>query len=195
MSLLQRLQARRSAASTTSGGERTSTATSGANAAPAVEVHEFSDGRKHARRKQREAAATRASLPCFECGETGHLVAQCPQRAANARAKEIEREEKGEFDTADCWRTVRAISATTLTGKRRREWEAEAIKQQGGWERKGQKVPFKILMGMRKKQKSREVKSRERQLESGVVGTATLTKNKRRGGRRVNPNAKPRRIR
>jgi hypothetical protein len=162
-----------------------------------VEVLNFAEpGRKRKRSSSSELASAsvreaRARLPCFECGKVGHLVAECPQRAASNAAKALLGGRGGsrggsggggeEFDARDCWRTVQAISATTLTGKKRREWEAEEVEKQGGWAKKKAKVPFKILIGMRKKQAERERKHAERVRESGIVVALAPKPKKKKG--------------
>ena len=72
-----------------------------------------------------------------------------------------------DFDSA--WAAVKMLGASQLTGRAKREHEARRIVSLGGRAPKAQKVPYKILVGMRRKQKERAQKKAAYERALGII--------------------------
>ena len=65
--------------------------------------------------------------------------------------------------------SVKALGAVGLKGKEKWKYQSELIQSLGGKKPKNRKVPLKILMGMRKKEKKRQAWRDKQIRDSGVV--------------------------
>eukprot|EP00611_Tribonema_gayanum_P018422 TRINITY_DN31539_c0_g1_i1.p1 TRINITY_DN31539_c0_g1~~TRINITY_DN31539_c0_g1_i1.p1 ORF type:complete len:194 (+),score=22.69 TRINITY_DN31539_c0_g1_i1:103-684(+) len=111
-------------------------------------------------------------------------VASHPEPAAAAEGKSRSKKrgragESSEFRAA--WVSVNDLGTAQFTGKQKKEHEAAKIVALGGQAPKAQKMPYKILMGMRNKAKEREAKRLQAEKESGVIsGVSASTNNAKR---------------
>jgi len=80
----------------------------------------------------------------------------------------IKRDKNLEFEFKWVAKQVEDLGASQLTGKRKRDWEAKKIKERGGLPPKQPKIPINILKGMRAKQKEREQKKLQKDIERGI---------------------------
>eukprot|EP01083_Nonionella_stella_P096591 271589_1 len=65
------------------------------------------------------------------------------------------------------YQIIDELGAAHLKGKEKKDWAARKVTERGGKAPKSQKVPFRIMKGMRRKQKNRESSQRERDREAG----------------------------
>ena len=80
---------------------------------------------------------------------------------------EEELEHYRDFDSA--WSAVKMLGVSQLKGREKREHEARRIVELGGRAPKAQKVPYKILVGMRRKQKERAQKKAAYERALGII--------------------------
>ena len=93
-----------------------------------------------------------------------------------------------ELDFNETVKEIHALGSTLFTGKQKRQYEAEKYMALTGREMKKQKVPLKIVRGIKKAAAKREARKEKEALESGVV-TAT----KRKDSKKKNYSEKSRR--
>lgn len=74
-----------------------------------------------------------------------------------------------ELDVQETIREIHKFGATGFTGNQQKEHEASEYERITGRQQKRQKIPTKILVGMRKKALKREEKRAAEMKESGVV--------------------------
>ncbi len=74
-----------------------------------------------------------------------------------------------EIDFDDAIREVHKLGSTQFTGKQKKEYEAEAYKALTGREKKKQKVPMKIVRGIKKAAAKREKRVEIENKEAGIV--------------------------
>ena len=79
------------------------------------------------------------------------------------------RKETSESDDKKIWVSVKALGAVGLKGKEKWKYRSELIQSLGGKKPKNRKVPLNILLGMRKKEKKRQMWRDKQIRESGVV--------------------------
>mmetsp|Transcript_37777 Transcript_37777/g.43152 ORF Transcript_37777/g.43152 Transcript_37777/m.43152 type:complete len:178 (-) Transcript_37777:135-668(-) len=111
------------------------------------------------------------------------LVVQCPtdfpshseKSADNTRLEDSytkrrsrKRKEK-HLDWSQTAREIHSYGATAFKGKQKRDYENEQYKMLTGREKKQQKVPVKIVRGIKKKRVQREKREAELAREAGLV--------------------------
>jgi hypothetical protein len=111
--------------------------------------------RQQRRRSQREAEAA---------AEAEQLVT-AEQSAVGAKAER----EKEVTERNAMWRSIRALSASTMTGWRLREWQERQRRELGAKASKTQQMPLKMRVGIMKKRNAVATKETERVRESGLV--------------------------
>ena len=79
------------------------------------------------------------------------------------------KKEASDSDEKNIWVSVKALGAVGLKGKEKWKYQSELIQSLGGKKPKNRKVPLKILMGMRKKEKKRQAWRDKQIRDSGVV--------------------------
>ena len=79
------------------------------------------------------------------------------------------KKEASDSDEKKIWVSVKALGAVGLKGKEKWKYQSELIQRLGGKKPKNRKVPLKILMGMRKKEKKRQAWRDKQIRDSGVV--------------------------
>ena len=90
----------------------------------------------------------------------------------------LREERRGKDDraptTKETWKSIRALGAVGLTGKAKWQYKQELIRKIGGKAPKNRKVPLKILVGMREKEKKRRL-WRENEIKRSKVVVASST--------------------
>ena len=85
-----------------------------------------------------------------------------------------------ELDVQETIREVHKFGATGFTGSQAKQHEASEYERITGRVQKRQKIPTKILVGMRKKALKREERQKQDLKESGVVSHHSSNKKKRK---------------
>jgi hypothetical protein len=105
-------------------------------------------------------------------------------RSLKAKKREVGLEassaKKGiQIDFDDTVREIHQLGSTQFTGKQKKQFEAEQYKALTGREKKKQKVPVKIVRGIKKAAAKREANMLKQLKESGVVTAAKSAKEKK----------------
>ena len=77
--------------------------------------------------------------------------------------------ERHSFDFGDARRSVRALAASSLTGRLKREHESQVLLALGAKAEKRKSMPLKMLRGIRTKRAERNLRRAQELKESGVV--------------------------
>ena len=128
------------------------------------------EGARHGQRADPKAKAEqRAARKALLSSDIDAIFAQPqPQPAAGGEDAEQEPEDaRAEF--ASLRQEVLELGATQLDKKAKKEWERRKLKALGARDDKAQKMPVKMLAGMRKKQAQREARRAEEERQSGVI--------------------------
>jgi len=103
------------------------------------------------------------------------------------RKRDREEERQAKKDRRQLWKSVRALGSVGLKGKEKWQYKMDLIKKVGGKAPKNRKVPYKILVGMRAKERKRTQWRENDMRESGVVvgkSNSFLNLPKKKGKRR-----------
>ena len=84
-----------------------------------------------------------------------------------------------DLDFDDTVREIHKLGSTQFIGKQKKEYEAEQYKKLTGREKKKQKVPVKIVRGIKKAAAKRDARNMKEMKEAGVVTAVKNTSQKK----------------
>jgi len=104
------------------------------------------------------------------------------RRSGGGRSNDNHRSKNGiEIDFDETVREIRSLGSTQFTGKQKRQYEDEKYRELTGREKKKQKVPLKIVRGIKKKAAIRERRIEQENKEAGIVTASTNKKKMNKG--------------
>lgn len=86
-----------------------------------------------------------------------------------------------EIDFDEAVKEIHTLGSTQFTGKQKREYQEEQYKTFTGRAQKKQKVPLKIVRGIKKKAAEREKRTEQENRDAGIVTASTNKKKVNKG--------------
>jgi len=110
--------------------------------------------------------------------KTRKITGQLLNKQKKEKSSKTKRPLQNEFRWL--FKQVEDLGNSKLKGIRKKLWEKKKLKERGSLARKEVKMPYKMRMGMVKKQKEREEKLLQKEKERGVVVHSLQKENKGR---------------
>ena len=124
--------------------------------------------KKNTRKPVVVVSAPASAFPDFSSFET-------EPRSIRPKKNDTSRESKNkgiQVDFDDTVKEIHQLGSTQFTGKQKKKFQAEQYKALTGRDKKKQKVPVKIVRGIKKAALKREAKLKKEMKDSGVVTAA-----------------------